>query len=1124
MIACAVLALAATLAAPSAHAATFTVNLTDDSHETDPGDGVCNAFGSKPPGCSLRAAIEEANAFAGRDRINVPTPNTYELATGLPLTVSSDLSIVGASARTVGIRMAGNFETGVPFDRVFDITSAGRATLANLTIFNGRADGRNNHFGGNIRNAGQLSLVEVTVADGVANSGGGLANVGGTVTIRDSTFTNNRAPADTGAGGDAGAILNFGSAGAPGTLTIETSTISTNLARLTGGIFSTGDAGNKVVINNSTIALNQSGDRGGGGGLGMAAGTAVLENTIVSNNSSPSDPLHPNCSGVIASLGHNLESATDCGFTSTGDIQGQDPALGKLGNYGGETDTHSLGRLSPATDRANNAVCLGADQRGFFRPQGGVCDIGAFEVDQPPNTTVTGGPSDPTPTNDTTPTFTFTSDEPGQFFCSIDGGGAVPCASPFTTSALAAGPHTLDVQAEDLTENFDPTPARRNFTIDVTPPNTAFTGGPVDPTPTNDSTPTFSFNSPTDATATFQCSVDNAAFTACTSPRTISPALGEGAHNIRVRAIDTAGNVDATPAVRNFTVDLTPPNTAITGGPLDPTPTNDTTPSFSFNSPTDATATFQCSVDNAAFTACTSTHTVSPALGEGAHNIRVRAIDTAGNVDATPAVRNFTVDLTPPDTAITGGPTGPTSDATPTFNFNSPDATATFQCRVDAQPFAACTSAHTTAALGDGPHTFQVRALDTAGNLDPTPAQRAFSVETSAPDTSITSGPSGPTNDSTPTFEFDSSEPGGTFRCRIDSAALAPCTSPFTPAAPLGDGPHTFTVEASDLAGNADPSPASRAFTVDTAPPETTIDSGPAGLTTDSTPTFAFSSDDPGATFECSLDGGPFASCASPFTTPPLDSGPHTFVVRAIDAAGNVDPSPALGFDTAAAMKEFTLLGAAKGPPVFAASFNVETVSGDIFVSVPAPPAASGAQIARAQASQAPPGYESPIKGRVFVPLEEVRQLPVGSFVDTRFGTVRLESARNRKGRKQAGRFTAGVFQVLQSRRRAKGITDLLLKGGAFRSCRARAGDGSAVAAGLSRRTIRRLRSSARGRFRTGGRNSSATVRGTIWEVIDRCDGTLTKVRRGKVAVRDFRLKRTVLVGAGKSYLARARR
>jgi hypothetical protein len=109
---------------------------------------------------------------------------------------------------------------------------------------------------------------------------------------------------------------------------------------------------------------------------------------------------------------------------------------------------------------------------------------------------------------------------------------------------------------------------------------------------------------------------------------------------------------------------------------------------------------------------------------------------------------------------------------------------------------------------------------------------------------------------------------------------------------------------------------------------------------------------------------------------------------------------------------------------------------------------------------------------------------------------------------------------VLQSRARsARGLTELRLKGSNFASCRS---GGSASAAQLSRRTIRRLRSNAAGRFRTRGRHSAATVRGTVWEVIDRCDGTLTKVRRGRVAVRDFRRKRTVIVRTGKSYLARA--
>jgi hypothetical protein len=161
-------------------------------------------------------------------------------------------------------------------------------------------------------------------------------------------------------------------------------------------------------------------------------------------------------------------------------------------------------------------------------------------------------------------------------------------------------------------------------------------------------------------------------------------------------------------------------------------------------------------------------------------------------------------------------------------------------------------------------------------------------------------------------------------------------------------------------------------------------------------------------------------------------------------------------------------------------------------------------------------------KGTPFTALTQPRELPVASFIDAKRGTTRLTSARTRREDQiQDGLFSAGVFQVLQSRRvRARGLTNLKLRGGNFKRC-ARAGKG-ARAAGISRRAIRRLRGNARGRFRTTGRNSSATVRGTIWEVIDRCDGTLTRVKRGRVVVRDFRRKKTVIVRAGKSYLARS--
>jgi hypothetical protein len=197
--------------------------------------------------------------------------------------------------------------------------------------------------------------------------------------------------------------------------------------------------------------------------------------------------------------------------------------------------------------------------------------------------------------------------------------------------------------------------------------------------------------------------------------------------------------------------------------------------------------------------------------------------------------------------------------------------------------------------------------------------------------------------------------------------------------------------------------------------------------------------------------------------------------------------------------------------PVLGRTVNVIPVRGRVFVSLPP---------RRARASASVPG----LKGRRFVPLTTARQIPVRSLLDTRRGTVRLISASTR-GRTQTSDFLAGVFQVLQSRRTsAKGLTELRLKGSSFRRCRrGHASAADVVRARHLRRTIRRLRGNGRGRFRTRGRYSAATVRGTDWTVSDRCDGTLTRVRRGRVAVRDLRRRRTIVLRAGKRYLARAR-
>jgi hypothetical protein len=261
-------------------------------------------------------------------------------------------------------------------------------------------------------------------------------------------------------------------------------------------------------------------------------------------------------------------------------------------------------------------------------------------------------------------------------------------------------------------------------------------------------------------------------------------------------------------------------------------------------------------------------------------------------------------DTTAPDTNIDSGPSGTTSDSTPTFAFSATETGSTFQCKVDSSSWSSCTNPKTTATLADGSHTFSVRATDAAGNVDASPATRTFTVstappaDTTAPDTNIDSGPSGTTSDSTPTFAFSATETGSTFQCKVDSGAWASCTSPKTTAT-LADGNHTFSVRATDAAGNTDASSATRTFTVSTAPPpdttapDTTIAGGLSGLTKDATPTFTFSSSESGSTFQCRIDLGSWMSCSSPYTAATLTDGNHTFAARATDQAGNTDASAA---------------------------------------------------------------------------------------------------------------------------------------------------------------------------------------------------------------------------------------
>jgi hypothetical protein len=245
-------------------------------------------------------------------------------------------------------------------------------------------------------------------------------------------------------------------------------------------------------------------------------------------------------------------------------------------------------------------------------------------------------------------------------------------------------------------------------------------------------------------------------------------------------------------------------------------------------------------------------------------------------------------------------------------------------------------------------------------------------------------------------------------------------------------------------------------------------------------------------------------------------------------------------------------------PPVLGREANFAVVSGIVYVKPP-----SSAHIAVLRASVTGNAKTTVAKGQGFIPLTEALQLPVGTQVDARNGTLKVTTAttaggKGKRTKTQSGEFSEGLFQVLQSGKRSlKGMTVLkLLDSGSFPGAPSYKTECAAVAKagrqpeqnsatrsgrraprpfahrngkllvfrprGLSKRTLQTLLSSEHGSYQTQGRYSAATVRGTIFTVADRCDGTLTHVKRGTVVVTDYRRHKNVTVQTGHQYLAKA--
>lgn len=340
-------------------------------------------------------------------------------------------------------------------------------------------------------------------------------------------------------------------------------------------------------------------------------------------------------------------------------------------------------------------------------------------------------------------------------------------------------------------------------------------------------------------------------------------------------------------------------------------PTNDTTPFFDYGTvPPEYGVEFSCrfaphpigSTADTPFEPCQDSGSGYGPLADGHYDFEVYGIGVAGP-DPTPRPWTFEVDTAPPETTITATP-GPVSNGfSASFSFVSSEEHSAFVCRLDNGPKQPCEPGKTFFFLADGNHTFRVWASDQATNQDPTPATHTFLVDgtfgdTLAPFTAIVAGPPRHTRQSLARFSYTSNEPGGRFECRIDQRPFGVCDAAGTTLQGIANGRHVFEVRAIDRAGNVDPTPEPYAWTVDGPVPDTRLTKVPPGILrvksrrAKRTVVFRFESSRPRSTFACRLGRRPVRPCASP-TRVQAKVGRHRFEVYAIDALGNVDPTPA---------------------------------------------------------------------------------------------------------------------------------------------------------------------------------------------------------------------------------------
>jgi RHS repeat-associated protein len=449
------------------------------------------------------------------------------------------------------------------------------------------------------------------------------------------------------------------------------------------------------------------------------------------------------------------------------------------------------------------------------------------------------------------------------------------------------------------------------------PPEATIASGPEGPV-----LPAVSFAfSSNDEEATFECSLDGAAFGACTTPAAYQE-LSSGPHTFKVRAKGPSGSVDPTPAERSFHVldaskaldgiavldDLNRNESPLSGagkwsalswsgGTVKPgrVTTAGWGPSNAFSTINGAYWNPATYSDSAAGDAAAITMQTAPGISQryvalwlnmpnpgsarSGYALRWRETASAGKYDLVLSKWSAGAEAVLAEQKSAAIPTGTTLAI-------ADSGGALSAWKGSGGSFTPLLSA------SDSTYSSGYAGVEGSGNISRSDDFKAGEIDGQPPETTITDGPSGKILQPDVAFSFASSEPGSSFECSLDEGAYAACES-LMEYEELAEGEHTFRVRATDPAGNTDPTPAERSFEV-ADPPETTITT-PMHSYTSGAPSVEFVSDEEDSTFKCRLDSQEWVSCASPYEIPvtPSDTGWHDFLIAATDTDGHTDPTPA---------------------------------------------------------------------------------------------------------------------------------------------------------------------------------------------------------------------------------------